>query len=91
MSQELLNYSTEIYGDSWNKDAPLTLSQLISSHRYIRKNYEAIHKEIVQERKAAYAQAYKDLKDWLDTTQAFTTERLRAMTLSELAEYLKED
>ena len=91
MNQELLNYSTEIYGDYWNKDSPLTLSQLISSHRYIRKNYAALSKEIEQERKAAYAQAYKAHTDWIETTQAFTIDRLRKMTLSELAEYLKED
>jgi hypothetical protein len=74
MNQELLEYSTEIYGESWNKDTPLTLSQLISSHRHIRRNYEALNKEIGRERKAAYAQAYKDHTDWLETTQAFTLE-----------------
>jgi len=91
MNKELLDYSVEIYGDSWNKDTPLTLSQLISSHRYVRKNYNVLVESIGEERKRAYKEAYSDHLDWLETTQAFTIERLRAMTLAELAEYLKED
>jgi hypothetical protein len=91
MTEELLDYSVEVYGESFTRDNTITLSQLISSHRYICKSYDALSKTIGEERKRAYKEAYAAHTDWLETTQAFTIERLRSITLSELAEYLKED
>jgi hypothetical protein len=91
MQQELLDYSVEIYGESYDRANQLTLSQLISSHRYVRKNYSVLMESIAEERKLAHEKAYATHLEWLETTQAFTIERLRTMTLAELAEYLKED
>jgi len=84
MTNLLKEYSTEIYGDPDS----LTLENLITSHRFLRKHMLWIEKEHDKIRQEVREKALLDSESWLKHGEYITRDKLESMTMREISEFI---
>ena len=89
MSLILKEYAKEIYGDFTSGIDQFTLEKLIETHRHLRAIDLKYRESEAAIRKEVQDQAEKAAVDWLKHGEYIHRDKLKSMTVGEIAEFLE--